>query len=56
MQKTQEMRTQSMGGADTLEQEMATHASIPAWKIPWREEPDGLNSPWDPEGWTQWSD
>ena len=56
MQKTQETQTQPMGGEDTLEQEMATHASIPAWKIPWREEPDGLNSSWDPEGWTQWSD
>ena len=25
---------------------MATHSSILAWKIPWTEEPDGLNSPW----------
>ena len=38
-QKTQEVRTQSMGGEDTLEQEMATHSSITAWKIPWTEEP-----------------
>ena len=25
---------------------MATHSSIPAWKIPWTEEPGGLYSPW----------
>ena len=29
---------------DTLEQEMATHPSIPAWKVPWTEAPDGLPS------------
>ena len=28
----------------TLEEEMATHASILAWKIPWTEEPGGLQS------------
>ena len=27
-----------------LEKEMATHSSIPAWEIPWMEEPDGLQS------------
>jgi len=27
-----------------LEKEMATHSSIPAWKIPWTEEPGGLQS------------
>ena len=27
-----------------LEQEMATHSNIPAWKIPWTEEADGLQS------------
>ena len=41
MQKTQETQTQPMGGEDTLEQEMATHASIPAWRIPWTEKPRG---------------
>ena len=25
---------------------MATHSSIPAWRIPWTEEPGGLHSPW----------
>ena len=34
-----------MGQEDLLEKEMATHSSIPAWEIPWSEEPGGL-SPW----------
>ena len=29
---------------DSLEKEMATHCSIPLWKIPWTEEPGGLQS------------
>ena len=29
---------------DPLEKEMATHSSIPAWRIPWTEEPGGLRS------------
>ena len=33
---------QSLGREDPLEKEMATHSSILAWKIPWREEPGGL--------------
>ena len=40
----QEMRIQSLGGEDPLEKEMATHSSIPAWRIPWTEEPGGLHS------------
>ena len=32
------------GSEDPLEKEMATHASIPAWEIPWTEEPGGLQS------------
>ena len=39
-----ETRAQSLGGEDPLEKEMATHSSILAWKIPWTEEPDGLQS------------
>ena len=35
---------QSLGQEDPLEKEMATHSSILAWKIPWREEPGGLQS------------
>ena len=39
-----EMRVQSLGQEDALEKEMATHSSILAWEIPWREDPDGLQS------------
>ena len=38
MQQTQETWVQSLGGADPLEEGMATHFSILAWRIPWREE------------------
>ena len=38
----QEIWVQSQGGEDLLEKEMATHSSIPAWEIPWTEEPGGL--------------
>ena len=34
----------AMGQEDSLEKEMATHSSIPAWEIPWTEESDGLQS------------
>ena len=40
----QETHTQSLGLEDPLEKEMATHSSILAWKIPWTEEPGGLQS------------
>ena len=36
----QETQVQSLGWEDPLEKEMATHSSIPAWRIPWMEEPD----------------
>ena len=35
-----------LGQEDPLEEEMATHSSILAWKIPWREEPGRLQSLW----------
>ena len=38
----QEMRVQSLGREDPLEEEMATHSSILARNIPWTEEPGGL--------------
>ena len=41
MQGTQ---VQSLGREDPLEKGMATHSSILAWRIPWTEEPDGLQS------------
>ena len=44
MQKTQETWVRSLGGADLLEEGMATHSSILAWRIPWTEEPGGLQS------------
>ena len=39
-----ETRVPSMGREDPLEKEMATHSSILAWKMPWTEEPGGLQS------------
>ena len=42
MQETQEMWVQSLGQEDPLEEEMATHTKILAWKIPWTEEPSRL--------------
>ena len=44
MQETQEMRVQSLGGEGPLEEGMANHSSILAWRIPWAEEPGGLQS------------
>ena len=40
----QETQVQSLGREDPLEKEMATHSSTLAWKIPWMEEPGGLQS------------
>ena len=36
--------TRDVGWEDDLEQEMATHSNILAWKIPWSEDPGGLPS------------
>ena len=47
MQETQEVwenQVQFLGWEDPLEEEMATHSSILAWRIPWSEEPGGLQS------------
>ena len=53
---TQEIWVQSLGWEDPLEEEMAAHSSILAWKIPWTEETGGLQS----IGWQRvrhdWSD
>ena len=38
------MQVLSLGWEDPLEEEMATHSSTLAWRIPWTEEPDGLQS------------
>ena len=40
----QEARVQSLGQEDPLEEEMATHSSIPVWEIPRTEEPGGRQS------------
>ena len=39
-----ETRVQSLDQENLLEKEMATHSSILAWKIPWTEDPGGLQS------------
>ena len=44
MQEMQETRVQSLGQEDPLEEEIATHATILAWRIPWAEEAGGLQS------------
>ena len=40
----QDTQVQSLGQEDPLENRMANHSSILAWKIPWAEEPGGLQS------------
>ena len=40
----QETQVRSLGQEDPLEKEMATHSSILAWRIPWTEEADWLQS------------
>ena len=40
----QEIQVLFLGLEDTLEEEIATHSSILAWKIPWTEETGGLQS------------
>ena len=40
----QEAWVRSLGQEDPLEKEMATHSSVLAWKIPWTDEPGGLQS------------
>ena len=55
MQEPQEMWVQSPGQEDSLEKEMATHSNILAWKIPWTEEPGGLQSMEVTKSWTRLS-
>ena len=43
MQEPQEMWVLSLGWEDPLEEEMANHSSILAWRIPWTEEPGELS-------------
>ena len=44
MQETQKMQVRSLGWEDPLEKEMATYSSSLAWRLPWMEEPGGLQS------------
>ena len=44
MQRAQETRVRSLGGEDPLKEGMATRSSALAWRIPWTEEPGGLQS------------
>ena len=48
----QETQVQSLGREDPQEEEMATHSSILAWRIPFTEEPGGLQSMGVAESWT----
>ena len=48
----QETWLQSLGQEDPLEKGMATHSSILAWRIPWTEEPGGLQSMGSQKCWT----
>ena len=49
------MPVRSLGWEDPLEEEMATCSNIPAWKIPWTEEPGGLQSMVSKKSQTQMS-
>ena len=44
MPEMQEPQVQSLGQGDPLEEGVAAHSSILAWRIPWTEEPGGLQS------------
>ena len=48
LQETQETRVSSLGWEDPPEEGMATHSSILAWRIPWPEEPGGLQDTTEP--------
>ena len=52
----QETKVQSLGWEDPLEKEMAAHSRILTWKIPWTEEPGGLQSMGVPKSGTGLSD
>ena len=44
MPAMQETRVRSLGWEDPLEKGMTTHSRVPAWRIPWTEEPGELQS------------
>ena len=51
----QETPVQSLGQVDPLEEEMATHSRILAWKIPWTEEPGRLEPTGSKRGGRDWA-
>ena len=53
---TQETQVPSLGREDPLEEGMATHSSILARRIPWTEEPNGLQSKGSQKSWTRVND
>ena len=55
VEETYESRVQSLGREDPLEEGLATHSSIFAWRIPWTEEPGGLQSiALQSQTWLKW--
>ena len=53
MQKTQETQVRSLGWEEPLEEGMATHSTILAWRIPWTEEPGGGLQSMGLQSWTR---
>ena len=54
--RRQEMRVQSLGLEDLLEEGTVTHSNVLAWRIPWTEEPGGLQSTGSQRVGRNWSD
>ena len=54
VQETQELQVWPMGWEDMLAEEMATHSSVLAWKVPWTKEPGSLR-PKELQSWTRLS-
>ena len=52
----QETQIRPLGWEDPLEEEMATYSSILAWKIPWTEEPGGIQPMGSQKNWKRRSD
>ena len=56
MQENSKIQVQSLGQKDPLEQEMATHSSVFAWRIPWTKKVGRLqfigSQGWTTKGWT----
>ena len=52
----QETQVQYLGWEDPLEEGMATHSSIPAWRIPWTKKLGKLQAMGSQKSWTQFND